>query len=146
MTLQTRPLHPLLGVEIVGVDVRHVAAAAFTAIVDAFEEHSVLLFRGQSLDDEAQIAFSSRFGPLEATIRTVVSHARYRPEISNLANVDGDDRPVTANVLRTVAGSNLYFAEQFAPLADLLVRAEQGDVAGVLEAADMSARGPDGDY
>jgi alpha-ketoglutarate-dependent taurine dioxygenase len=88
VTLQTRPLHPLLGVEIVGVDVHHLDADVFARIVDAFEEHSVLLFRGQTLDDDAQIAFSRRFGPLETTIRTVVSHARFRPEISNLANVD----------------------------------------------------------
>src|SRR5207247_10269908 len=33
----------------------------------AFEEHSVLLFRGQPLDDEQQIAFSRRFGNLEVT-------------------------------------------------------------------------------
>ncbi len=33
----------------------------------AFEEHSVLVFRGQDLTDEAQIAFSRRFGALEVT-------------------------------------------------------------------------------
>jgi alpha-ketoglutarate-dependent 2,4-dichlorophenoxyacetate dioxygenase len=33
----------------------------------AFEEHSVLVFRGQALDDDAQIAFSRRFGGLEVT-------------------------------------------------------------------------------
>ena len=33
----------------------------------AFDEHSVLLFRGQALDDEKQIAFSQRFGSLEVT-------------------------------------------------------------------------------
>src|SRR5581483_10705635 len=31
----------------------------------AFEEYSVLVFHDQSLDDERQIAFSRRFGPLE---------------------------------------------------------------------------------
>jgi alpha-ketoglutarate-dependent taurine dioxygenase len=49
--LETRPLHPLLGVEIVGVDVNRVDVDAFKHIVDAFEEHSVLLFRGLTLDD-----------------------------------------------------------------------------------------------
>jgi hypothetical protein len=60
--------------------------------------------------------------------------------------VEGDDRPVTANVLRTVAGSQLYFSEQFVPLGELLAQVEQGDASGVLEAADTSARGPDGEY
>ncbi len=48
MALEIRPLHPLLGVEIVGVDVNHVDADVFERIVGAFEDHSVLLFRGQS--------------------------------------------------------------------------------------------------
>jgi alpha-ketoglutarate-dependent 2,4-dichlorophenoxyacetate dioxygenase len=33
----------------------------------AFDEQSVLLFRDQTIDDERQIAFSQRFGPLEVT-------------------------------------------------------------------------------
>lgn len=60
--------------------------------------------------------------------------------------VEGDERPITANVLRTVVGSHLYFAEQFAPLGALLAKVEQGDASGVLQAADSSARGPDGEY
>ena len=111
--LETRPLHPLLGVEIVGVDVSRADAGVFARIVAAFEEHSVLLFRGQTLDDEAQIAFSQRFGPLEATIRTVVSHARYRPEISNLANVDGDDRLIPRGDRRNLfnAGNQMWHTD-----------------------------------
>ncbi|HEY7540620.1 MAG TPA: TauD/TfdA family dioxygenase [Methylomirabilota bacterium] len=111
--LETRPLHPLLGVEIVGVDVRHADAGVFARIADAFEEHSVLLFRGQTLDDEAQIAFSRRFGPLETTIRTVVSHVRYRPEISNLANVDSDDRLIPRGDRRNLfnAGNQMWHTD-----------------------------------
>jgi alpha-ketoglutarate-dependent 2,4-dichlorophenoxyacetate dioxygenase len=33
----------------------------------AFEEHSVIVFRGQEVTDETQLAFSRRFGPLEVT-------------------------------------------------------------------------------
>jgi len=111
--LETRPLHPLLGVEIVGVDVNHLADDVFARIVDAFEEHSVLLFRGQTLDDERQIAFSRRFGPLETTIRTVVSHARYQPEISNLANVDADDRLIPRGDRRNLfnAGNQMWHTD-----------------------------------
>ncbi len=76
MALEIRPLHPLLGVEIVGVDVNHVDADIFERIVGAFEDHSVLLFRGQRPRQRGRrSAFSRRFGPLETTIRTVVSHA-----------------------------------------------------------------------
>ena len=40
---------------------------SYAAVRAAFEEHSVLLFRGQDVTDEAQLAFSRRFGPLEIT-------------------------------------------------------------------------------
>ena len=111
--LETRRLHPLFGVEIVGVDVTRADALVFRRIREAFEEHSVLLFRSQRLDDEAQIAFSRRFGPLETTIRTVVSHARYRPEISNLANVDGEDRLIPRGDRRNLfnAGNRMWHTD-----------------------------------
>src|SRR2546422_4838213 len=42
--------------------------ATFQQILDAFQEYSVLVFHGQRLTDETQMAFSRRFGPLETTI------------------------------------------------------------------------------
>ena len=57
------------GAELRGVTLADVAAddAAYKEVRAAFEEHSVLLFRGQDVSDETQIAYSRRFGPLEAT-------------------------------------------------------------------------------
>ncbi|HEX5530287.1 MAG TPA: TauD/TfdA family dioxygenase, partial [Methylomirabilota bacterium] len=92
MSLTTRALHPRFGVELVGVDVGRVDDATFAEVVAVFEEHSVLLFRGQSLTDEAQIAFSRRFGPLEVTIRSIASRAETPPHIATLSNVDGENR------------------------------------------------------
>jgi alpha-ketoglutarate-dependent 2,4-dichlorophenoxyacetate dioxygenase len=44
----------------------------------AFEEHSLLVFRDQRIDDEIQLAYSRRFGPLEITkIGTVGDPARF---------------------------------------------------------------------
>ena len=37
------------------------------AVRAAFEEHSVLVFRGQEVTDDLQLAFSKRFGPPEVT-------------------------------------------------------------------------------
>src|SRR5262249_1195147 len=51
-----------------GADIsRSLHDATWTEIRAAFEEHSVLVFHGQDLDDDAQIAFSRRFGGLEVT-------------------------------------------------------------------------------
>jgi alpha-ketoglutarate-dependent 2,4-dichlorophenoxyacetate dioxygenase len=63
------PLGPGFGAELRGITLADVAAddAAYQQVRAAFEEHSVLLFRGQDVTDETQIAFSRRFGPLEVT-------------------------------------------------------------------------------
>jgi len=68
MTLSVTRLTPVFAARIDGVDIiRPVADAVWAEIRAAFEEHSVLLFRGQPLTDETQVIFSERFGPLEVT-------------------------------------------------------------------------------
>ncbi|GAA4293208.1 TauD/TfdA dioxygenase family protein [Mycobacterium paraffinicum] len=63
------PSGPGFAAEICGVSIQDVAVseAAYAAVRAAFEEHSVLVFRDQDVTDEAQLAFSRRFGPLEVT-------------------------------------------------------------------------------
>jgi alpha-ketoglutarate-dependent 2,4-dichlorophenoxyacetate dioxygenase len=66
MKLQTRSLHPDFGVEILAVDVsQSLEDALFEELETAVEQYSVVLLRGQSLDDAGQLAFSRRFGELE---------------------------------------------------------------------------------
>lgn len=63
------PLGPGFAAELHGVTIAEVASddAAYAAVRAAFEEHSVLVFRGQEVTDESQLAFSRRFGPPEVT-------------------------------------------------------------------------------
>jgi alpha-ketoglutarate-dependent 2,4-dichlorophenoxyacetate dioxygenase len=68
MTIKVTPLTPAFAAKIDGADITQpVDDATWAEIRAAFEEHSVVLFRGQPLDDEKQIAFSQRFGSLEVT-------------------------------------------------------------------------------
>src|SRR5215831_14869637 len=68
MAITTTRLTPHFAAQIDGVAItRPVDDATWPDIRAAFEEHSVLLFRGQPLTDEQQIAFSQRFGRLEVT-------------------------------------------------------------------------------
>ena len=62
---------PGFGAEVRGCGLADVAAddRAYAAVRAAFEEHSVLLFRGQPITDELQVAFSQRFGPPAQRIR-----------------------------------------------------------------------------
>ena len=63
------PVGPGFAAELRSVTLADVAAddSTYEAVRAAFEEHSVLVFRGQDVTDEAQLAFSRRFGPLEIT-------------------------------------------------------------------------------
>lgn len=88
-------LHPHVGARVTGVDIREpIDEATFERIVDAFNEHSVLVFPGQDIDDEQQIAFSGRFGPLEETSFKVVAD---NPYVYMLSNVDDEGEVLAAD-------------------------------------------------
>jgi len=66
MAIDVTRLAPHFAARIDGVDItRPVDDRTWGEIRAAFDEHSVLLFRGQRLDDDTQVAFSTRFGALE---------------------------------------------------------------------------------
>jgi alpha-ketoglutarate-dependent 2,4-dichlorophenoxyacetate dioxygenase len=67
--MQVIPLGPGFGAELRGVTLSEIAAddAACAAARAAFELHSVLVFRGQDVTNDVQLAFSRRFGPPETT-------------------------------------------------------------------------------
>jgi alpha-ketoglutarate-dependent 2,4-dichlorophenoxyacetate dioxygenase len=113
MSVTTRALHPLFGVEVIDVDVTRLDEVAFADIVALFEEHSVLVFRGQSLTDESQVAFSRRFGPLETTIRSIASQAETPIHIANLSNVDAEDRLIPTGDKRNLynAGNQMWHTD-----------------------------------
>jgi alpha-ketoglutarate-dependent 2,4-dichlorophenoxyacetate dioxygenase len=68
MPVTVTRLTPRFAARVDGADItRPLDDATWADIRAAFEEHSVLVFRGQPLDDDAQIAFSRRFGSLEVT-------------------------------------------------------------------------------
>src|ERR1700728_5175893 len=63
------PLGPGFAAELRVLTPADVAAddAVYAAVRAALEDHSVLLFRGQEVSGEGQLAFSRRFGPPEIT-------------------------------------------------------------------------------
>lgn len=143
MSLTTRVLHPLFGAELVGIDVKRVDDATFAEIAAAFNEHSVLLFRGQSLTDEEQIAFSRRFGPLETTIRSIASREGTPVHIANLSNVDAEGRLIPSGDKRNVynAGNQMWHSDssfkKVPALASLLPAREIPPEGGETQFASM---------
>ena len=86
------PLNPHVGAEVLGVDLtRPLDEPTFEAIRNAFHRYSVLLIRGQPLDDGLQIAFARRFGRLE---RTRLGALGEGSELVILSNLDADGATV----------------------------------------------------
>ena len=91
------PTGGALGADIKGVDLSSgVDAATFFKILDAWSEHLVLRFRGQSLDEDSLTEFSARFGTLDMapTRPANVPHHPSRPEINVLSNIVMDGVPI----------------------------------------------------
>ena len=90
------PSGAALAAEVRGVELRTVTDQDFTAIHRLWIEHLVLLFRGQTLDDDQLIAFSRRFGeldwaPVQETGRRFVNG---RPELYVISNVVENGEPI----------------------------------------------------
>jgi taurine dioxygenase len=95
-TITIVPSGKPIGAEIRGVDLRAISDVDFAAIQRAWNDHSVLLFRGQQLTDDDLIAFSRRFGdldwaPVQETGRRFVEGY---PEIYVVSNVVVDGEPI----------------------------------------------------
>lgn len=66
MPLTVTPLTPVFCAEITGVDItKPLDDATFAKIRSAFDNHSILIFPDQPMNDVQQIAFSERFGRIE---------------------------------------------------------------------------------
>jgi alpha-ketoglutarate-dependent taurine dioxygenase len=97
---RTRQLHPTIGLEITGIDLsRPLDDSAIGAIGALWREHLVLVFPGQSLTEDQQIAFTRNFGELDVTVEDDKKSSKH-PEVLRIGNVDehgaklGPDHPI----------------------------------------------------
>ncbi len=89
-TFTVVPTGAALGADIAGLDLtKPIDDATFSGIYRAWNDHLVLRFRGQALDDPALVAFSRRFGELDDAPRRAVGDASHRldPKILIVSNV-----------------------------------------------------------
>jgi len=108
------PMAGALGAEISGVDIgRPIDDATFAEIRRAWNEHLVIFFRGQSLDDDALVAFGRRFAPLFRH-PNLLTEGPY-PDIVRIRRMPGDKRIVgedwhadTTCMLEPPSGAVLY--------------------------------------
>ena len=90
--LTYKPLTPRFGARVTGINLSEpLDDTTFANLRDAFARYSVLHFPDQPMTDDQQVAFSQRFGPLEAT--KVGSYGAGTPFVI-LSNVGEDGQVV----------------------------------------------------
>ena len=115
--ISVAPIAGALGAEISGVDIsRPIDDATFSEIRRAWLENLVIFFRGQTLDDDALIAFGRRFAPLFRH-PNLLTEGRY-PDIVRIRRMPGDTQIVgedwhadTTCMAEPPCGAVLYGAE-----------------------------------
>lgn len=106
--IKVTKLHPLFGAEVSGIDITlPLSAREFGPIRAAFEEHSVLLFRDQHMNDEQQMQFSENFGPLETTGGANPAAGTKFQRQSNLDIMTGE--PIPPEDMRMIYQKANYF-------------------------------------
>ena len=102
MTVTINPLHPVFAGEVSGVDItRPLNREDASAIDRGMNRYGVLVFHGQNVTDEQQIAFSKNFGELEVKARPgnirKVSDSRLGAGIGDLSNLDKHGKIISAD-------------------------------------------------
>ena len=110
MTIVIVPAEPnrssFVGV-VSGIDLRQtVSASSVEAIERGMDRYAVLVFHGQPLDDESQLAFSRNFGPLEQATGDLVQGDKRRlsMEVNDISNVGKDGNVLARDDRRRLFG------------------------------------------
>lgn len=116
MPLTLKPLHPHFVAEATGVDLRAPLPPGMAEEIHrAMDRHAVLVFPGQALDDDQQMAFGRALGPLEPT-RAVVDAHKHRlkhREMNDISNLDTDGSLLPADDRRRMfaLGNRLWHSD-----------------------------------
>ena len=114
MAIELTPLHPTLGASVRGVDLtRPVLPEVFAEIDAAFSHYGILVFPGQPVTDEQQLAFSRLFGPLEVNPNYAGAKMRLRPDVADISNLDTEGRVLARDDRRNLfnLGNQLWHTD-----------------------------------
>ena len=148
MTIATRALHPVIGGEMTGIDIRKpLTQAAVDAVNAGMDKYAVLVLPGQNISDEQQLAFTRNFGPLEEGANSTVraSELRLDPAFADVSNLDKDGQKLARHNKRRMAslGNRLWHSDasfravpaKYSILSGRLVTTDAGNT----EFSDMRA-------
>ena len=109
MSITVTPTHPEFVAEISGVDLAQpLKPTDRQAIEDAINRYAVVVFRGQTLDDEKQVAFAGNFGPIESSALKLrhrdIKHRIASSQVADISNLDGDGNVMKPDARRRLDG------------------------------------------
>ena len=140
MGLQIKQLHPLFVGEVSGIDVSvPLPDSTIAALRAAIDRYAVLVFHGQRLDDDSQLAFGRRFGPIEPPQTYSGVRRLKHAEFADVSNLDAEGRPRRRDDRRRMnaLGNRLWHT-------DASFRRVPGALS-MLYAHEVPAPGPKGD-
>jgi alpha-ketoglutarate-dependent 2,4-dichlorophenoxyacetate dioxygenase len=91
MSIIIRPIHPCIGAEVTGIDIRRPLSAVEVAAIDGgMDRYAVLVFHDQPITDEQQLAFSANFGTLQQDSNSLMKREdlRLHPAFADVSNLD----------------------------------------------------------
>jgi alpha-ketoglutarate-dependent 2,4-dichlorophenoxyacetate dioxygenase len=98
MTIAIRQIHPVFVGEVSGIDITRPLSPEEVAAVEAgMDRYAVLVFRGQTVTDEQQMAFTRHFGALENARGGNITRPedkRLRDGMNDVSNLGRDGRPL----------------------------------------------------
>lgn len=141
--MQVTPLHPLFAARVTGLDLRQgITPEQAAGLRAALDRHSVLVLPGQDIDDAAQIAFSTSFGPLEETRPGAKGAGSPLIVLTNIGPDGAIAPPSDRQVLNNLANRSWHHDSSFKPVparASALSAREIPGRGGETEFASMRA-------
>ena len=146
-TLSIRQIHPVFAGEVSGVDLTKPLSRDEVAAIEAgMDRYAVLVFRGQDITDDQQMAFTVNFGAIENAQGgniTKTHEYRLKQGMVDVSNLGTDGRPMERNDRRRMfnLGNRLWHSDssfraipaKYSLLSGRIVAKEGGDT----EFADM---------
>jgi alpha-ketoglutarate-dependent 2,4-dichlorophenoxyacetate dioxygenase len=117
MTVKMRQVGPCFAAEVEGIDMRKpLSSDEVTAVHDGMNEHAVLVFHDQDIDDEQQLAFSRSLGELEhSTGASLRAPEEYRlpTTFADVSNLDKNQQPFARDDRRRLfaIGNRLWHSD-----------------------------------
>lgn len=135
--LVSRPLSPVLGAEVTGIDLANMNPGELEVVKKLFLQHHLLVFRDQHLADADIERFARSFGPIEVN-QVKGADGEVLQAVHAIANVDSQGRPAASPLLK--ANFNWHSDKSYLPqpsLMTMLYGVEVPPVGGDTQFANM---------